>query len=72
MVSDNASVFKSTATWMKNVRKSERLQDHLARQDTGPDNLAFEQLEVLVIDVEKNLNNGPLTYLDSDGGEEQV
>ena len=30
---DNASVFKSTATWMKNIRKSERLQDYLARQD---------------------------------------
>lgn len=33
MVSDNASVFKSTATWMKNSRKSERLQDYLTRQD---------------------------------------
>ena len=33
MISDNASVFKSTATWMKNIRKSERLQDYLARQD---------------------------------------
>ena len=33
MISDNASVFKSTATWMKNIRKSEGLQDCLARQD---------------------------------------
>ena len=33
MVSHNASVFKSTATWMKNTRKSERLEDYLARQD---------------------------------------
>ena len=33
MISDNASVFKSTATWMKKIRKSERLQDYLARQD---------------------------------------
>ena len=33
MVSHNASVFKPTATWMKNTRKSERLQDYLARQD---------------------------------------
>ena len=33
MISANASVFKSTATWMKNIRKSERLQDYLARQD---------------------------------------
>ena len=33
MKSDNASVFKSTATWMKNFRNSEMLQDYLARQD---------------------------------------
>ena len=32
----------------------------------------FEQLEAVVIDVEKNLNNRPLTYLDRDGGKEQV
>ena len=103
MISANASVFKSTATWMKNIRKSERLQDYLARQDInwrfnlsrspcwggmyerlikdlkktlhktmGRTHLTFEQLEAVVIDVEKNLNNRPLTYLDSDGGEEQV
>ena len=101
--SDNASIFKSTATWMKNIRKSERLQDYLARQDInwrfnlsrspwwggmyeqlikdvkktlhktlGRTHLNFEQLEAVVIDIEKNLNNRPLTYLDSDGGEEQV
>ena len=33
LISDNTSVFKSTATWMKNIRKSERLHDYLARQD---------------------------------------
>ena len=33
MISDNASVLKSTATWMKNIRKSDTLQDYLARQD---------------------------------------
>jgi len=33
IVLDNASVFKSTATWIKNIRKSERLQDYLAKQD---------------------------------------
>ena len=38
----------------------------------GRTHLTFEQLEAVVIDVEKNLNNRPLTYLDSDGGEEQV
>ena len=33
MISDNAPVFKSTATWVKNIRKSERLQDYLPRQE---------------------------------------
>ena len=103
MISDNASVFKSKATWMKNIRESERLQDYLARQDInwrfslsispwcggmyerliknvkktlhktlGRTHVTFEQLEDVVIDVEKNLNNWPLTYLDSDAGEEEV
>jgi len=102
IASDNASVFKSTATWIKNIRKSERLQDYLAKQDIswrfnlsrspwwggmyeslikdvkktlhktlGRTNLSFEHLEAVIIDIEKNLN-WPLTYLDSDGGEEQV
>ena len=34
--------------------------------------LSFEQLETVIIDIEKHLNNRPLTYLESDGGEEQV
>ena len=103
MISANASVFKSTATWMKNIRKSERLQDYLTRQDVNwrfnlsrspwwggmyerlikdvkkilhktldRTHLTFEQLEAVVIDVEKKMNNRPLTYLDSEGGEEQV
>ena len=38
----------------------------------GRKHLTFEQLEAVVIDVEKNLNDRPLTYLDSDGGKEQV
>ena len=103
MISDYASVFKSTATWMKNIRKSERLHAYLARQDIngrfnlsrshwlggtyerlfkdvkktlhkrlGRTHLTFKQLEAVFIDVEKNLNNWPLAYLHSDGGEEQV
>ena len=103
MISANASVFKSTATWMKNIRKSERLQDYLARQDINwrvnlsrspcwggmyerlikdvkkilhktldRTHLTFEQLEAVVIDVEKNLNNRSLTYRDSDRGEKRV
>lgn len=33
IIVDNASVFKATASWMKKVRKSDRLQDNLARED---------------------------------------
>ena len=33
IVSDNAKVFKSTATWINHIRKSEKLQNHLAKQD---------------------------------------
>ena len=32
-ISDNAAVFKTTASWIKKVRKSEKLQDYLAKQD---------------------------------------
>ena len=38
----------------------------------GKTSLTFEQLEAVVIDIEKHLNNQPLTYLGSEGGEEQV
>ena len=34
IISDNASVFKATASWIKKIRKSERLQDHLSREDS--------------------------------------
>lgn len=33
IISENASVFKATATWIKKIQKSDRLQDHLARED---------------------------------------
>ena len=96
------NVYQITATWIKNIRKSKRLQDYLAKQGIswrfnlsrspwwggmyerlikdvkktlhktlGRTNLGFEHLEAVIIDIEKNLNNRPLTYLDSDGGEEQ-
>ena len=38
----------------------------------GRTHLTFEQLEAVLIDVEKNLNNRPLSYFYSNGGEEQV
>ena len=101
IVSDNASVFKSTATWIRKIRKSERLQDYLARQEIrwrfnlskspwwegiyerllkdikktlykvlGMANLTYDQLESVVIDIEKHVNNRPLTYVESEIGEE--
>lgn len=34
--------------------------------------LTFEQLEVVVMDIERHMNNRPLTYVESGGGEDQV
>ncbi|XP_044167265.1 uncharacterized protein LOC122951296 [Acropora millepora] len=33
IISDNASVFEATTSWIKKIRRSERLQDHLAKED---------------------------------------
>ena len=33
IISDNAATFKTTATWIKRIRQSERLQDFLAQQE---------------------------------------
>ncbi len=33
IVSDNAAVFKTTANWIRKIRKSEQLQNHLATQE---------------------------------------
>ena len=103
IVSDNASVFKTTAKWIKLIRKSEKLQDYLAAEGItwrfnlskspwwggmyerlikdikktlyktlGKTLLKPEQLEAVIMDIERHLNNRPLTYVESDSGEEQV
>ncbi len=103
IISDNAAVFKTTAQWIKKIRKSEILQDFLAKQritwqfnlakspwwggmyeriikeikktlykTLGKTQLTFEQLSAVVMDIERHLNNRPLTYIESDGGEPQV
>ena len=103
IVSDNAKVFKGTAQWIKKIRKSEQLQDYLARQGItwqfnlakspwwggmyerlikelkktlyktlGKTHLSFDHLSAVVIGIERHLNNRPLTYLESDGGEPRV
>ena len=99
IISDNAATSKATATWIKRIRKSEKLQDFLAQQEIswqfnlskspwcggmyerlikeikktvyktlGKTHLTFELHEAVVIDIEKHLNNRPLTYVESDEG----
>ena len=103
IVSDNASVFKTAAKWIKLIRKSKKLQDYLASEGItwqfnlskspwwggmyerlikdikktlyktlGKTLLKPEQLEAVIMDIERHLNNRPLTYVESDSGEEQV
>ena len=38
----------------------------------GKTHLTFEQLEVVIMDIERHLNNRPLTYVESDGGDGKV
>ena len=38
----------------------------------GKTHLTFEQLEVVIMDIERHLSNQPLTYVESDGGNEKV
>ena len=103
IVSDNAAVFKTTSNWIRKIRKSEQLQNHLATQEiwwrfnlakspwwggmyerlireinktlyktVGNTHLSFVHLEAVVMDIERHLNNRPLTYVESDGGDEEV
>ena len=103
IVSDNGAAFKTTAAMIKKIRKSEALQDYLARQQItwqfnlsrspwwgglyerlikdvkrtlyktmGRTSLKYDQVESVVMDMERHLNNRPLTYVESDFGEEQV
>ena len=106
MISDNAAVFKTTADWIRKLRRSEQLHDFLAAQEIqwtfnlakspwwggmyerlikdvkktlyktlGKTKLTctLEQLEAVVMDIEKHMNNNrPLTYVESERGEDQV
>ena len=38
----------------------------------GKTHLIFEQLEVVIMDIERHLNNRPLTYVEIDGIDEKV
>ena len=103
LISDNASVFKTNATWIRKIRKDEQLLNFLATQEircqfnpaklpwwegmyeriikdikkilyktVDKTHLTFEQLETVIMDIERHLNNRPLTYLESDSGEDHV
>ena len=103
IISDNAKVFKATADWIKTVRKSEELQNYLARENNrwqfnlakspwwggiyerlikeikntlhktlGRSSLSYEAFESVSMDIETNLNNRPLTYVEAEGEEEAV
>ena len=96
-LSDNAATFKTMATWIKRIRKSEKLQEitwqfNLSKspwwggmyerlikeikktvyKTLGKTHLTFELLEAVVIDIERHLNNRPLTYVESDEGGPQT
>ena len=68
--------------WQFNLAKSpwwggfyERLLKDVKRtlyKTLGKTHLTFEQLEVVVMDIERHTNNRPLTYIGSDCGEDQV
>ena len=93
IISDNATAFKTTASWIKKIQKSERLQNYLATHEIhwtfnlakspwwggiyerliqelkktlyktlGAKHLIFRQLRIVILDIERNMNNHPLTY----------
>ena len=103
LISDNAGTFKTTARWIKDIRKNEKLQDYLTAhkmqwrfnlakspwwggiyerlirdlkkalyKSLGRCHLSFDNLETVIMDIEINMNNRPLTYVESESGEEQV
>ena len=103
LISDNAMVFKATASWIRKLRRSEILFNYLAAQEIhwtfnlakspwwggiyerliqelkktlyktlGKTHLTFRQLRTVILDIERNLNNRPLTYIEGDQSDQQV
>ena len=68
--------------WRFNLAKSpwwggiyERLIREIKKtlyKSLGRSHLSFENLETVIMDIEINMNNRPLTYVESESGEEQV
>ena len=103
LISDNAGTLKTTAKWIKDIRKNEKLKDYLTAhkiqwrfnlakspwwggiyerlicdlnkalyKSLRRCHLSFDNLETVIMDIEINMNNRPLTYVESESGEEQV
>ena len=103
IISDNATVFKTTAIWIQKIRNSERLHYYLAAQEIhwtfklakspwwggiyerllqelkktlyktlGKTHLIFHQLRTFILDIERDLNYRPLSYVESKHGEEEI
>ena len=101
IISDNAGVFKTTADWIRAIRKNEKMQNYVAREEIrwqfnlarshwwggfydrlikeikktlhktlGRSRLSYEAMESVVMDIERNLNNRPLTYVEAELEEE--
>ena len=68
--------------WQSNLAKSpwwggiyERLIKEIKEtlyKTLGRSHLSYEAFESVIVDVERNLNNRPLTYVEAEGGEEKV
>ena len=96
-------MFKAIADWIKTVRKSEKLQNYVARENIrwqfnlakSPlwggiyerlikeinktlhktlvrSHLSYEAFESVIMHIERNLNNCPLTYVEAEEEEEAV
>ena len=73
---------KQRITWQFNLAKSPwwgRMYERIIKEvkktlykTLGKTQLTFEQLSAVVMDIELHLNNRPLTYIESDGGEPRV
>ena len=59
--SDNAKTFQAAAKWLKLVIKNEEFNKFLTKGNTS-----WDELELVLLDVEVNLNNRPLTYIKDD------
>ena len=79
MIPDNAGIFKttgdSTSRDLPGGRYSERFireKEKTLYKTLGRSRLSFKNLETVLMDIEINMNIRPLTYVKSDGEEEEV